>query len=81
MGKIVVEGGKMTLPALSEAARGFLRTVRIGGKQIDLTSARPHIVELAKECQGCGYLHIADDGFGKLTGAGQAYLDRLMRAN
>ncbi|AGB71836.1 MULTISPECIES: hypothetical protein [Rhizobium] len=66
---------------LSERARGFLREVQHSGGRADVAhdSIRQR---LAQECRRCGYLHIcADERTVKLTGLGQAYLDRLMRAN
>ncbi len=66
---------------LSERARGFLREVQHSGGRADV--AHDAIRQrLARECRHCGYLHVcADERTVKLTGLGQAYLDRLMRAN
>lgn len=67
---------------LSERAQGFLRYVRIEGGKVDLAPLGLAFHIVAEECRGCGYLHITADGeTAKLTGLGQAYLDRLMRAH
>jgi hypothetical protein len=64
---------------LSDAARGFLRKLKMHGGRLVMTDAEPQV--LASECRRAGYLHISDAGMILLTGLGQAYLDRLMRAN
>ncbi len=65
---------------LSDSARGFLREVKFQGGKLSLYT--PVRRRLAEECRGCGYVHITADGeTAKLTGLGQAYLDRLMRAH
>lgn len=67
---------------LSERARGFLRHVKFEGGKIDLSVCGIAFHILAEECRRCGYVHITADGdTAKLTGLGQAYLDRLMRAH
>ena len=64
---------------ISDAARALLRSARVGGGRIDLNPLRAHLVA---ECKKAGYLHVSEDGkIGRLTGLGQAYLDRLMRAH
>ncbi|MBB5576363.1 MULTISPECIES: hypothetical protein [Rhizobium] len=66
---------------LSERARGFLREVQFAGGRVDISVGLGRR-QLARECHRCGYLHICEDErAAKLTGLGQAYLDRLMRAN
>ncbi|MGY5801875.1 hypothetical protein ACXHMN_11110 [Rhizobium sp. LEGMi12c] len=66
---------------LSERARGFLREVRHSGGRADVAYDTIR-QRLARECRRCGYLHVCEDERTvKLTGLGQAYLDRLMRAN
>lgn len=64
---------------ISDAAQALLRSARVGGGRLDVDHLRAHLV---KECRLAGYLHVPEDG-GKamLTGLGQAYLDRLMRAH
>lgn len=64
---------------ISDAARALLRSARVGGGRLDVDHLRAHLV---KECRQAGYLHVPENG-GKamLTGLGQAYLDRLMRAH
>lgn len=64
---------------ISDPARDFLRSVRIGGGRITIAAGAEG---RALECRQAGYLHISEDGvIGRLTGLGQAYLDRLMRAH
>lgn len=64
---------------ISDAARGLLRSARAGGGRIGIDHLRAHLVT---ECRQAGYLHVSEDGkIGRLTGLGQAYLDRLMRAH
>lgn len=70
--------GEVITP-LSSAARAFLRSVRVAGGRIALYQDR---MVRAQECRRAGYLHIRADGkVSYLTGLGQAYLDRLMRAH
>lgn len=65
---------------LSDSARGFLREVKFQRGKLELYT--PVRRRLAEECRHCGYVHITADGeTAKLTGLGQAYLDRLMRAH
>ncbi|TWD54523.1 hypothetical protein FB480_103435 [Agrobacterium vitis] len=64
---------------LSDAARAYLRKVKHHGGRLVFTDAEPQ--GLAVECRRAGYVHISDSGMILLTGLGQAYLDRLMRAN
>jgi hypothetical protein len=64
---------------VSDAARAYLRKVKIHGGRLVLTDAEPQ--GLTTECRRAGYLHISDTGMILLTGLGQAYLDRLMRAH
>jgi hypothetical protein len=66
---------------LSERARGFLREVHLSGGRVEIATGLGRR-QLALECRRCGYLQICEDGrTAKLTGLGQAYLERLMRAN
>jgi len=66
---------------LSERARGFLREVQFAGGQVEIATGLGRR-QLAQECRRSGYVHIREDEcIAKLTGLGQAYLDRLMRAN
>lgn len=67
------------ITSISDAARAVLRSARVGGGRIEITHLRAHLVS---ECRQAGYLHVGEDGkIGRLTGLGQAYLDRLMRAH
>lgn len=67
---------------LSDRARGFLRHVQFEGGKVDLSARDLTLNIVAEECRRCGYLHITAQGeTAKLTGLGQAYLDRLMRAH
>lgn len=67
---------------LSDRARGFLRHVKFEGGKVDLSILGLAVHIVAEECRRCGYVHITADGeTAKLTGLGQAYLDRLMRAH
>ncbi len=68
--------------SLSDRARGFLRHVKLEGGKVDLSALGLAYHIVAEECRNCGYLHITADGeTAKLTGLGQAYLDRLMRSH
>ncbi len=72
---IVAEAIKL----ISDPARDFLRSVRIGGGRVTIAAGAEG---RALECRQAGYLHISEDSMiGRLTGLGQAYLDRLMRAH
>lgn len=57
---------------LSDSARGFLREVKFQRGKLELYT--PVRRRLAEECRRCG-----DGETAKMTGLGQAYLDRLMR--
>jgi hypothetical protein len=73
--------GELFNRPLSDRARGFLREVGLAGGRLDLSVGLGRLVP-AEECLLSGYLHISEDwSAAKLTGLGQAYLDRLMRAN
>lgn len=64
---------------LDDASRGYLRSVRINGGKMPITIGDK---AKAQKCRIAGYLHITlDETTAKLTGHGQAYLDRLMRAH
>ncbi|NTI86013.1 hypothetical protein G6L87_02925 [Agrobacterium rhizogenes] len=66
---------------LSERARGFLREVQFAGGRVEIATGLGRR-QLALECRRCGYVHISqDERTARLTGLGQAYLNRLMRAN
>jgi hypothetical protein len=72
---------ELTSRPLSERARGFLREVQLAGGRVDIATGLGRR-QLALECRRCGYVHIPqDERTAKLTGLGQAYLNRLMRAN
>ncbi|MUZ64140.1 hypothetical protein GOZ93_18890 [Agrobacterium vitis] len=65
---------------LSARARAFLRKLKIHGGQLTVPDG-PEL-KLANDCRACGYVLIREDQKTVLlTGLGQAYLDRLMRAN
>lgn len=62
---------------LSDAERGFLRRVKTCGGAVDISGLDAR--GLAMECRRAGYLHIQHDHHtAKLTGLGQAYLDRII---
>ncbi|MUZ56523.1 hypothetical protein [Agrobacterium vitis] len=65
---------------LSARARAFLRKLKIHGSQLIVPDGPDRL--LANDCRACGYVLIREDHKTVLlTGLGQAYLDRLMRAN
>lgn len=71
----------LDLPPISEAARALLCEVRFAGCRLTI-SATFKARELALELRKAGYVHIGETGYDlRLTGFGQAYLDRLMRAH
>ncbi len=68
-----------SLTPISDAARAVLRSARVEGGRLDINPLREHLVA---ECRKAGYLHISEGArVARLTGLGQAYLDRLMRAH
>jgi len=71
----------LTLTPISDAARAMLREVRAAGGNLTIPvsfKAR----SLALELKRAGYVQIGASGYDlRLTGMGQAYLDRLMRAH
>lgn len=71
----------LTLTPISDAARSMLRDVRTaGGKYTIRASFQARA--LAAELKKAGYVQIDHSGYDlRLTGMGQAYLDRLMRAH
>nr|WP_234893684.1 hypothetical protein [Agrobacterium vitis] len=65
---------------MSARARAFLRKLKIHGGQLVVPDGPER--QLASDCRACGYVLIREDQKSVLlTGLGQAYLDRLMRAN
>lgn len=65
---------------LSERDRAFLRSVRIAGGRLQLVRSIDR--ESAKTCHAAGYARVSlDEKTVQLTGHGQAYLDRIMRAH
>ncbi|MBB4146044.1 hypothetical protein [Rhizobium rhizoryzae] len=69
----------ITVP-LCERDRAFLRSIRVAGGRLQLVRSIDR--ESAKACHAAGYARISLDGnIVRLTGHGQAYLDRLMRAH
>lgn len=69
----------ITVP-LSDRDRAFLRTLRIAGGRLQLVTLVHR--QSAAACREGGYVRISADGKTvRLTGTGQAYLDRLMRAH
>lgn len=63
---------------LSDAERGFLRSLRLVGGWVPLNTAEGR--RLAERCKRTGYIEIARRNakpFARLTGLGQAYLKRL----
>ena len=71
----------LTITPISDAARAMLRDVRAaGGKHTIRASFQARA--LATELKKAGYVQIDQSGYDlRLTGMGQAYLDRLMRAH
>ncbi len=71
----------LTLKPISDAARALLRDVRAAGNKFTIrTSFQARA--LAAELKKAGYVQIDQSGYElRLTGMGQAYLDRLMRAH
>lgn len=71
----------LDLPSVSDPARALLREVRFAGGRLTV-SATFVARGLALELRKAGYVHIGESGYDlRLTGFGQAYLDRLMRAH
>lgn len=71
----------LDLPSVSDAARAQLREVRFAGGRLKIDDS-PTAQDLARQLRKAGYIHIDESGFNlRLTGNGQAYLDRLMRAH
>lgn len=65
---------------LPEKHRAFLRMLRGVGGRLQLVTLVHK--ESAAICRDAGYVRILDDGKTvRITGHGQAYLDRLMRAH
>ena len=66
---------------ISDASRALLREVRAAGGKMTIQatfSARDKALELKR----AGYVQIGGKGYElQLTGQGQAYLDKLMRAH
>ncbi|MCI9865832.1 hypothetical protein RHIZ_07750 [Rhizobium skierniewicense] len=75
------ESSTLELTPVSDAARAQLREVRFAGGKLSISAtfeARAKALELRK----AGYVNIGESGYDlRLTGLGQAYLDRLMRAH
>lgn len=75
------ESNTLELKPVSDAARAQLREVRFAGGTLSISAtleARAKALELRK----AGYVNIGESGYDlRLTGLGQAYLDRLMRAH
>ncbi|WCK12365.1 hypothetical protein G6L41_008785 [Agrobacterium tumefaciens] len=71
----------MTLKPISDAARAMLRDVRAAGNKYTIRASF-QARALAAELKKAGYVQIDQSGYDlRLTGMGQAYLDRLMRAH
>lgn len=71
----------LTLKPISDAARALLRDVRAGGSKYTIRASF-QARALAAELKKAGYVQIDQSGYElRLTGMGQAYLDRLMRAH
>lgn len=71
----------LSFNSISDGSRALLREVKAAGGKMtirDTLQAREKALELKK----AGYVHIGESGYDlRLTGFGQAYLDRLMRAH
>lgn len=73
--------GALTLKPISDAARAMLRDVRAAGNKYTIRASF-QARSLAAELKKAGYVQIDQSGYElRLTGMGQAYLDRLMRAH
>lgn len=71
----------LTLKPISDAARAMLRDVRAAGNKYTIRASF-QARALAAELKKAGYVQIDQSGCDlRLTGMGQAYLDRLMRAH
>ncbi len=71
----------LTLKPISDAARALLRDVRAAGNKFTIRASF-QARALSAELKKAGYVHIDQSGYElRLTGMGQAYLDRLMRAH
>jgi len=71
----------LTLKPISDAARAMLRDVRAAGNKYTIRASF-QARALAAELKKAGYVQIDQNGHDlRLTGMGQAYLDRLMRAH
>lgn len=71
----------LTLTPISDAARAMLREVRAAGNKYTIRASF-QARALATELKKAGYVQIDQSGYElRLTGMGQAYLDRLMRAH
>ncbi|WP_288430228.1 hypothetical protein [uncultured Agrobacterium sp.] len=66
---------------ISDASRALLRELKAAGGKMTIHATftgRDKALELKR----AGYIHIGETGYDlRLTGFGQAYLDRLMRAH
>lgn len=71
----------LTLKPISDAARAMPRDVRAAGNKFTIRASF-QARALAAELKKAGYVQIDQSGYElRLTGMGQAYLDRLMRAH
>jgi hypothetical protein len=71
----------LNLTPISDAARAQLREVRAAGGNLTIPASFK-ARSLAQELKKAGYVQIGASGYDlRLTGMGQAYLDRLMRAH
>lgn len=71
----------LTLKPISDAARAMLRDVRAAGNKYTIRASF-QARALAAELKKAGYVQIDQGGYDlRLTGMGQAYLDRLMRSH
>jgi len=71
----------LTLKPISDAARAMMRDVRAAGGKCTIRESFQDSA-LAVELKKAGYVQIDQSGYDlRLTGMGQAYLDRLMRAH
>lgn len=71
----------LILKPIPDAARALLRDVRAAGNKYTIRASF-QARALAAELKKAGYVQIDQGGYElRLTGMGQAYLDRLMRAH
>ncbi|MCM2396209.1 hypothetical protein NBH19_08970 [Rhizobium sp. S95] len=69
-------GSPLSMPIMPPGGRGFIASLRVAGGRLLLN---PQNRAIAAKCHALGFCHVSDDGSARLTGLGQAYLDRIAR--